>query len=443
MIPRADRGAPLPLSPAQQRLWFLHQFQSGDASYHSGSVLRLTGRLDEAALAGALRDLAARHESLRTTFDEVDGIANQIVHEPGEIPVRRAEWTDGALLATYERPFDLRQGPLLLATLFPVAPDEHVLLLAAHHIVIDGWSMGVLVRDLAAFYNARLAGTRAELPELAVQYPDFAVWQRDRLASGAVADQLDYWTRQLADVPPLELATDRPRPSVYRTEGAVLEFAVPAEVTSALTALARGRQTTLFAVLVAACQVLFARWSGQDDIAIGSVVSGRNRPELHDLVGFFVNTVVLRSTVDESWNFTDFLAGVRDMALDAVAHDEAPFEQVLDALHVEREPSRNPLFDVMVLLHDTPGALPEFTGLTVDAVGPRPRNVQLRPHLRVPGPRRRARRVGRVQHRPVRRSDRAQDGRSPDQPADRHRRRPGPATGHSGHARFAADATRC
>ncbi|HEY4460901.1 MAG TPA: amino acid adenylation domain-containing protein, partial [Pseudonocardiaceae bacterium] len=366
VIPRADRGAPLPLSPAQQRLWFLHQFQSADASYHSGSVLRLAGRLDETALAGALRDVVARHESLRTTFDEVDGVGRQIVHEPGDVPIRRIEWSEDALLAEYERPFDLRQGPLFRVSLFEVGPDEQVLLLGAHHIVIDGWSMGVLVKDLAAFYRARLAERRAELPELAVQYPDFAVWQRDRLASGAVNEQLDYWTRQLANVPPLELATDRPRPSVYQTEGAVLEFTVPADVTGALAALARERQTTLFAVLVAACQVLFARWSNQNDVAVGSVASGRNRPELHGLVGFFVNTVVLRSTVDESWSFSDFLAAVRDVALDAVAHDEAPFEQVLDALHVEREPSRNPLFDVMVLLHDAPTALPEFTGLAAE-----------------------------------------------------------------------------
>jgi amino acid adenylation domain-containing protein/non-ribosomal peptide synthase protein (TIGR01720 family) len=374
VIPRADRDAPLPLSPAQQRLWFLHQFQSGDASYHSGSVLRLAGRLDVAALAAALRDMAARHESLRTTFDEVDGVGRQVVHAPGEldVPLREVELADAdlheLLVGEYGRPFDLRHGPLLRALLVRVADDDNVLLLGAHHIVIDGWSMGILVRELAACYTARVTGTATRLPELAVQYPDFAVWQRDRLASGAVGEQLDCWTRQLAGVPPLELATDRQRPSMYRTEGAVLEFTVPAEVTGALTALARERQTTLFAVLVAACQVLFARWSNQDDIAVGSVVSGRNRPELHDLVGLFVNTVVLRSTVDETRTFGEFLAIVRDVALDAVAHDEAPFEQVLDALRVRREPNRNPLFDVMVLLHDAPTALPEFAGLTASAM---------------------------------------------------------------------------
>ena len=367
VIARADRTQPLPLSPAQQRLWFLNEYQPGDASYHSGAVLRLRGRLDDAALAAALRDVQDRHESLRTTFDEVDGVGRQIVHAPGEIevPVRRIE---ADLLAEYNKPFDLRHGPLLRASLVRVSDEEHVLLLCAHHIVIDGWSMGVLLRDLAASYNARAIGTRADLPELAVQYPDFAVWQRDRLAGGAVGEQLNYWRRQLAGIKPLALATDRPRPAVYRTDGAVLDFTIPAEVATALTALARERQTTLFAVLVAACQVLFARWSNQDDIAIGSVVSGRNRPELHNLVGFFVNTVVLRSTVDENSTFGEFLAVVRDTALDAVAHDEAPFEQVLDALQVEREVSRNPLFDVMVLVHDAPAALPEFTGLDATPV---------------------------------------------------------------------------
>ncbi len=297
------------------------------------------------------------------------------MHAPGEldVPVLTASVADEAelhelLLAEYGRPFDLRRGPLLRASLVRVREDEHVLLLGAHHIVIDGWSMGVLLKELAALYSERVTGVPAELPALTVQYPDFAVWQRNRLATGAVDDQLDYWKRQLAGVPPLGLATDRPRPPVYRTEGAVLDFTVPADVTGALTALARDRQTTLFAVLVAACQVLFARWSNQDDIAVGSVVSGRNRPELHNLVGFFVNTVVLRSTVDENRSFGEFLGTVRDVALDAVAHDEAPFEQVLDALHVQREVSRNPLFDVMVLLHDAPTGLPEFAGLTAAAV---------------------------------------------------------------------------
>src|SRR6266568_3497833 len=360
VIRPADRSAPLPLSPAQQRLWFLHQFQSGDASYHSGTALRLVGPLDVPALTTALGRVAARHESLRTTFDEVDGVGRQIVHPSLDVPLRVVSGdVDRVLVQEYSRPFDLREGPLFRAVLVRVTDEEHVLLLCAHHIVIDGWSMGILVTELGAIYSG------SALPDLPLQYPDFAVWQRDRLDSGAVHEQLDYWREQLSDLPPLELATDRPRPAVYRTDGAVLEFTVPAGTTTGLAALARDRQATLFTVLVAACQLLFARWSNQDDIAIGTVVTGRNRPELTRLVGFFVNTVVLRSTVDETRTFGEFLGSVRDTALDAFAHDEAPFEQVVDALHRARDVSRNPLFDVMVLLHDEAKSAPEFAGLQV------------------------------------------------------------------------------
>ncbi|HEY0804061.1 MAG TPA: amino acid adenylation domain-containing protein, partial [Pseudonocardiaceae bacterium] len=355
VIPPADRAAPLPLSPAQQRLWFLHQFQSGDASYHSGTALRLVGPLDIPTLTTALRRLVARHESLRTTFDEVDGVGRQIVHPSLDVPLRIVPDDENVLAEEYSRPFDLREGPLFRALLVRVTDQEHVLLLGAHHIVIDGWSMGILVSELGALYNG------STLPDLPLQYPDYAVWQRNRPDNGT----LDYWRKQLADLPPLELATDRPRPAVYRTDGAVLEFSVPA---AALVALARDRQATLFTVLVAACQLLFARWSNQDDIAVGTVVTGRNRPELTRLVGFFVNTVVLRSTVDETRTFGDFLGSVRDTALDAFAHDETPFEQVVDALHLPRDVSRNPLFDVMVLLHDDAHTPPEFAGLQVSDV---------------------------------------------------------------------------
>ncbi|HEX4722554.1 MAG TPA: amino acid adenylation domain-containing protein, partial [Pseudonocardiaceae bacterium] len=363
VIPPADRGQPLPLSAAQQRLWFLHQFQSADAGYHSGTALRLTGPLDIPALAGALTALQARHESLRTTFDEVDGVGRQIVHDDVDVPLRIVSLGSDdlreLLLDEYSRPFDLRRGPLFRGLLVRVTEREHVLLLGAHHIVIDGWSMGILVTELAALYRGD------PLPELPLQYPDFAVWQRNRLANGAIDDQIEYWRRQLADVPPLELATDRPRPPVYRTDGAVLDFTVPAATAAALSALARDRQATLFMVLIAACQVLFARWSGQDDIAIGTAVTGRNRPELTGLVGFFVNTVVLRSTVDESRTFGELLSSVRDTAMDGFAHDEAPFEQVVDALHLARDVGRNPLFDVMVLLHDETRNGPDFRGLDV------------------------------------------------------------------------------
>src|SRR5439155_26753928 len=193
--------------------------------------------------------------------------------------------------------------------------DDHVLLLTAHHIVVDGWSMGVLVEELSILYGADIRGEAPDLSTPPLQYADFAVWQRNRLSDVALDGQLDYWKRQLSGISPLELPTDRPRAAVRTSAGAVHEFVVPAEVTARLVDLARARDTTLFATLVAACQVLLARYSGQEDVAVGPVVSGRNRPELDRLVGFFVNTIVLRSTVDGPQSFVEFRVGVMDAVL--------------------------------------------------------------------------------------------------------------------------------
>ncbi|HWH00600.1 MAG TPA: amino acid adenylation domain-containing protein, partial [Pilimelia sp.] len=373
-IPAADRGGPLPLSFAQQRMWFLSEFQPGDSEYNSALALRLTGPLDAAALTAALGAVIARHEALRTTFTDVDGRAVQLVHPEAEPHLETVDASavagDPAALErllheAYTAPFDLRTGPLLRATLLRLGADEHVLLLAAHHIVTDGWSMDILVGELGAAYDA--AGP-PPLPAPPIQYADYAVWQRERADGPAARRQLDYWTRQLAGVSPLELPTDRPRPAVRTSHGAVHDFAVPAGVTGALTDLARRHDTTLFTVLVAACQALLARYAGQDDVAVGTVVSGRGRPELERLVGFFVNTVVLRSAVDLDRPFTDFLADVRGTVLDAFDHDELPFERLVDTLVAERDVSRNPLFDVMVLLNQPKPPAGGFTGLTVAEV---------------------------------------------------------------------------
>ncbi|MGH3753655.1 MAG: amino acid adenylation domain-containing protein, partial [Pseudonocardiaceae bacterium] len=384
-IPPADRTGPLPLSFAQQRLWFLNEFQPGGADYNSGLALRLRGPLQVPALTAALRELVARHESLRTTFDEVDGTATQVVHEAGArdlaVPVVELAGAtaptdastdaalDAVLAADYGRPFDLRRGPLLRALLVHLADGDHVLLLTVHHIVTDGASMGVLVEELGALYTAARQGRQAELPALPVQYADFASWQRNRPVRDG---EIEYWARQLAGISPLELPTDRPRPQVRSCAGAVAEFVVPAQVAARLGELARAQDTTLYTVLVAACQVLLARWSGQDDIAVGTVVPGRNRQELERLVGFFVNTLVLRTPVEAAQTFTALLRTVRQTVLDAFAHQEVPFERLVDAVHAERDASRNPLFDVMVLLHGEQQAPPVFAELhaeTVDLAG--------------------------------------------------------------------------
>ncbi|AUI58295.1 non-ribosomal peptide synthetase [Amycolatopsis sp. BJA-103] len=363
----ADRSRPIPLSSAQRRLWFLSRLRPDDPEYNSAIALRLTGSLDHGALATALRLLVARHEPLRTTFDEIDGEGVQIVQPPYEVVLPVVDVTpddlEDVLRVEYTRPFDLHRGPLLRAVLLRLTETEHVLLVCVHHIATDGASMGVLTEELGLLYRD---GEGARLPALPVQYADFAVWQRNRPPRGA---GLDHWKEHLADVEPLDLPTDRPRPPVRSTAGAVREFSVPTDVARRLADLARSSETTLFTVLIGACQALFARYTGQEDIALGTVVRGRERPELERVVGFFVNTVVLRSAVDRSASFTEHLTRARQTVLDAFTHDDVPFDAVVDAVQAGRDPGRNPLFDVMVLLHSVTGSGPGFPGLAVEPAG--------------------------------------------------------------------------
>ncbi|WP_197288603.1 non-ribosomal peptide synthetase [Nocardia sp. NRRL S-836] len=366
VIPRVPRDGALPLSFAQQRLWFLDQFEPESTDYLSPSLLRLRGHLDVGALNTALTALIARHESLRTTFDSADGHGVQVVHPPHRVEVPVLDVPGGedglheVLVRESTRPFDLARGPLLRPVLLRVAEDDHVLLLLAHHIVTDGWSNGVLTGELNLLYRG---GT---LPDLPIQYADYAAWQRERLTGSLADEQLAFWRDRLAGVTPLELPTDRPRPAVRTNHGAVHLFTLPVEVADGLTSLARGQDGTLFMALVAACQVLFARWSRQDDIAVGTVASGRERAELENLVGFFVNTLVLRSTVDGSASFRDLLGEVRGTVLDAFAHQDVPFERVVDELRPDRDTSRTPLFQAMVILQNTPDAAPDLPGLHVE-----------------------------------------------------------------------------
>ncbi|MFD4668658.1 non-ribosomal peptide synthase/polyketide synthase [Lentzea sp. NPDC058450] len=373
-IAPVDRNGSLPLSFPQQRLWFLDRFQPGGSGYNSAIPLRLNGKLDVTALGTALTGLVARHESLRTTLDEVDGVGVQIVHPPFELALPVAEARerhrlDDLLAEEYCRPFDLRRGPLVRALLVRLTEEEHVLLVTAHHVVTDGWSMGVLTEELGELYGAAVQGREASLPALPFQYADFASWQRKRLSGDALRGQLDHWTRRLTGIAPLELPTDRPRPPVRTTGGAVHAFTVPAPVTAALRELARDRGTILFSVLMAGCQALLARYAGQEDVAVGTVTTGRNQPGLERLVGFFVNTVVVRSTVDSATGFTAFLDQVKENVKEAFAHDEVPLEHLVDAVSENRDVSRNPLFDVMVLLQNAERTPPSLPGLEVERVG--------------------------------------------------------------------------
>ncbi|MDQ4105186.1 MAG: condensation domain-containing protein, partial [Actinomycetota bacterium] len=378
-IPVLPREGDLPLSFAQQRLWFLNQFEPDSAEYITPTALRFRGQLDVDALTTALTGLVARHESLRTTFDSVDGHGVQVVHPPYQLQLPMLDLSelaqaerDTALASILEQdsttPFDLRQGPLLRPRLVRLATDEHVLSLVLHHIITDGWSTGVLVDELGVLYAAVVRGQPAQLPALPLQYADFAIWQRNQLSEQTLTEQLDYWKRQLSNVAPLELPTDRPRPAVRTSAGAVYEFHIPATVTAALNELGRRYDSTLFITLIAACQLLLHRWSGQDDIAVGTVTSGREKAELERLIGFFVNTLVLRSTVGDNHTFIEFLHQVRGTILDAFAHQDVPFERLVDELQPVRDTSHTPLFQVMVLLQNIPGQIPDLPGLKVDDV---------------------------------------------------------------------------
>ncbi|XVV06967.1 amino acid adenylation domain-containing protein [Actinosynnema sp. CA-248983] len=336
-IPRAA-GPEFPLSFAQQRLWFLDQFSPGGTEYVTPLAVRLRGELDVERLRRALTGLVARHESLRTTFPAVDGLPVQVVHPPHDVELPLLDELPEV------EPFDLGTGPLFRPALVRVAPDEHVLALTMHHIVTDGWSGGVLVSDLAALYEGE------DLPDLPVRYADFAAWQREQPLDA----QLDHWREELRGVPALDLPTDRPRPPVQTSAGAQVEFAVPRDIADRVREIARRHDCTLFMALVAACQALFHRWSGQEDFALGTVAAGRERPELERVAGFFVNTLALRARVEPRATFPELLGRVRETVLAAFAHQDVPFERVVDAVQPDRDTSRTPIFQAVVALQNAP-----------------------------------------------------------------------------------------
>jgi len=383
----AGRDRRLPLSFAQARLWFLDEFEPGNAAYNAGGVLRLTGDLNTGALSAALSALVLRHEVLRTTFDVIDGEAVQVIGDPYEVRLRVAvvsgddEAERDARLDTVLReeiavPFDLRRGPLLRTLLVRLGPDEHVLAVTLHHIVTDGWSMGVVARELGALYGAaRDTGARdardvleqAGLAPLPVQYADYAVWQREQLAEAELERQLAHWRERLAGVPPLELPTDRPRPAVRGYAGALHSFRLSPGATAALTGAARTQGASLFMAVTALTRLVLARWSGQRDIVLGALGSGRDRAETEGLIGFFVNTLVLRGDVDESASFGQSLRAVRETVLEAFAHADVPFERVVDAVVTERDLSRPPLVQALIAFQNTPDEPLVLPGLRLSA----------------------------------------------------------------------------
>ncbi|WP_345144811.1 amino acid adenylation domain-containing protein, partial [Dactylosporangium darangshiense] len=347
-----DRAAPLPLSFAQQRLWFLAQLEPDSVEYNMPTVLRLDGAVDVPALAAALGGLVARHEVLRTRLvADADGVPYQVI-DPAparfDLPVvdvserpDPAAAAEAWVLADGRVPFDLAAGPLFRATLVRVAADEHVLALAMHHVVGDEWSAGILRNELGALY----AGS--ELPALPVQYADFAVWQRGWLSGEVLEGQLGFWRDALAGAPVLELPTDRPRPPVRTSDGAAIEFTVPPAVAEGLRAVAADAGASMFMTLFGAFAALLGRYSGQEDVVVGTPIANRNRAEIEGLIGFFVNTLVLRTDLSGDPTFAELLGRVRERTLAAYAHQDLPFEQLVDELGVARDRSRTPLFQVL------------------------------------------------------------------------------------------------
>ncbi|HXZ14815.1 MAG TPA: condensation domain-containing protein, partial [Roseiarcus sp.] len=364
LAPQPRPAAP-PLSFAQERLWFLDRLGLVGSAYNMPGAFRLEGPVDAQALEASLTELTRRHESLRTRFEERDGEPIQIIDPPARFELatedvsaleETARMARAMALGREEvvRPFDLALDHLLRARLLRFGPQDHLLLLTMHHIVSDGWSIGVLARELATVYAAYDQGRPSPLPEPELQYADYALWQRGWLQGEALAQQVAYWRERLSGAPAaLELPTDRPRPATASFEGAAAPFALSPELSAALLKLAQAQGATLYMVLLAAFQTVLGRWSGQDDIVVGSPIAGRTHRQTEDLIGFFVNTLAMRTDLSGDPTFLELLHRVKETALGAYAHQDLPFEKLVAELQPVRDLSRQPLFQVCFALQNT------------------------------------------------------------------------------------------
>jgi amino acid adenylation domain-containing protein len=384
-IPRrsveGEGTAALPLSFAQERLWFVDQLEPGSAAYHLPGALRLRGALDAPVFAAAVAEVVRRHEALRTVFRASAGksgrpaqvvlpaIAPELpMVDLSGVPSRGTE-AERLLAAEGRRPFDLAAGPLLRLTLLRLAADEHLALVTLHHIVADGWSLGVLTAELTALYTAFSKGESSPLPELPIQYGDFAVWQRRQLSGPALAGLLDWWRERLAGAPAvLELPSDRPRPLAQSFRGGHQPLLLPAALGAAVQALGQRSGTTLFMTLLAAFQALLSRYTGQEDVPVGSPIAGRTHGELEGLIGFFVNTLVLRGDLSGRPAFAELLGRVRETTLGAYGHQDLPFERLVEELRPERHLDHAPLFQVLFVVQNAPPGALHLPGIEVEPV---------------------------------------------------------------------------
>ncbi|MGJ4946579.1 amino acid adenylation domain-containing protein, partial [Bradyrhizobium sp. HKCCYLS1011] len=376
----AARPRPLPLSFAQEQLWFLDQVESVGAAYNMAGALRLEGVLDVSVLEHGFSEIVRRHENLRTHFELVDGHGAQVIEEAQPFGIAlidlsalesEEQQVELRLLMNdhAKQPFDLRTGPLLRAMVVKLGEREHVLLINMHHIVSDGWSLRVLLRELGLLYRAEMDGQSASLPSLTVQYADYALWQRSWLDGDVLGRYIDYWRNRLADAPTiLELPTDRPRPPVQSFAGATVPFVISGQLPAQLTALARCEDATLYMVFLASLSLLLSRYSGQQDVLLGSPVAGRSRPELEDLTGMFVNMLVMRCELSGNPTFKDLLGRIKETALGAYSHQDLPFGKLVDALQPERDLSRQPLFQACLSFENMPFESLELPDLSVSRI---------------------------------------------------------------------------
>ncbi len=379
LIPRRAEqfSAQAPLFFSQERLWFLYQLEPESYAFNISKAVRLSGLLDVAALARTLNEIVRRHESLRTTFANVNGEPVQLIVPTSTLELRQIDLShlpqleresEAVRLATEEsrKPFDLMRGPLLRPLLLQLEAEQHIALLTMHHIVSDGWSMGILIRELGALYAAYSAGQSSPLPELPLQYADFTTWQTERLRGDRLESLLAYWKKQLGgNLPVLQLPTDRPRSATLSFKGGVQAFALSPALSHSLDVISKQEGATMFMTLLAAIQLLLQRYTGQDDIPVGANIANRAHREIEGLIGFFVNNLVLRGDLSGNPTFRVLLRRTREMTLGAYAHQEVPFELLLEALQPERK-LNTPLFQVMFVMQNTPTPPLELPGLILE-----------------------------------------------------------------------------
>ena len=370
-----SRNLQLSLSFAQERLWFLDQLEPDTALYNIPIGLGLKGTLKVAVLQRSLEEMVRRHEALRTCFEMVEGRPVQVIQPATSVEMPVIDVSDLAepererearrlCAEAAQRPFDLAHGPVLRATLIRLGPGEHLFLMVVHHIASDGWSMGLLVGELKLLYQAFCENQPSPLPELPIQYADYALWQRGWLQGEVLARQVNYWKQQLAGAPEvLALPTDRPRPAIQSYRGALLSDELPRPLLSALRELSRREGGSLFMTLLAAFQTLLSRYTGVEDVLVGSPIANRNRVEVEGLVGFFVNTLVMRGDLSGDPSFRTLLRRTREVALGAYAHQDLPFEKLVEELQPERNLSHSPLFQVMLVLQNAPVESVQLAGL--------------------------------------------------------------------------------